>query len=670
MIRLAARSAAAVVVICTAFAVWSTPVRGQGQTPAGTPAAAPQAGQGAPYQPPVMRFDGQGLLLLDALSLTLQHDPNIKLRTTAAEGQQGALRTQTGAFDTTLRMSGSFSREQSKLTESVQLDEVERRNKLRSALTEVTALSESLLAAGNLLRDRNLAYSNPGAWNLSGIKDQAVLNQMTILQAELQLYRDLLASPSLTDQAVRNSLINLRDQTLGKNIDAFNAQQLAIGNAPAQLRSQIDNLGPAPTEEWRKDSQVTMDLTKLFRTGMQVRPYADLTYGQQNYVGKSQYDLEFGGKGIEPVSRGEIGFEVTLPFLRDAGRTAVAAAETAARYDVDASRMAVLFQQSESVLATIQAYWQVRSATDQVEVLRRAVEVQGQLGTITRAMIAANEKPRSEEARVQASTAEFRARYEAAQRQLNDARIALAQAMGIALEDGLSLPRAAEAFPTPDEALQGPVTAPDAFVQAAVARRFDRQAALKAVASGKALYDGARRNTRPVLDITATGWGTSVTQSKLSYGNWVFRSGSAGLNYQQWFANNVARGARDQRQAAYAQVQIDQTNLDRLIALRITQLTEALRIAAGRLRTSAEAVRFYEETVTAEQVRFRTGDSSLVDTLLTEQQAANARIALITAQRDYASLLASLLHESGLLVQDGRVEASRLAAVPPALVGR
>lgn len=669
MLPPATRHFLAVLTAVTAI-IWTTaPLRGQAPMPA---ASGQTTGDGAqaPYVPPAMRFDGPGMMLLDAVTLTLQHDPNIKLRTTSAEGQQGALRTQTGAFDTTMRMNGSFSRDQSKLLESDRLAEVERRDKLQKALTEVTALSESLLAAGNILRDRNAAISNPTAWNLSGIRDKTVLNQMTILQAELQLYRDLLASPNLTDQAVRNSIINLRDQTLGKNIDAFNAQQTAIANAPGQLRGQIANLGPAPTEEWRKDAQFSLELTKLFRTGMQVRPYADLTYGQQNYVGKSQYDTDFGGKGIEPVSRGEVGFEVTLPFLRDAGRTAVAAGETAARFDLAASRLAVLFQQSESVLATIQAYWQVRSAADQVEVLRRAVEVQGQLGTITRAMIAANEKPRSEEARVQASTAEFRARYEAAQRQLNDARIALAQAMGIALEDGLSLPRAAEAFPKPDAVLQGPVSAPEAYVQDAVARRFDRQAALQAVASGKALYDGARRNTRPVLDITAAGWGTSVTQSKLSYGNWVFRSGSAGINYQQWFANNVARGTRDQREAAFKQVQIDQANLDRIIALRITQLTEALRIAAGRLRTSEEAVRYYEETVTAEQVRFRTGDASLIDTLLTEQQAANARIALITAQRDYATLLATLLHESGLLVQDGRVEAARLAAVPPALVGR
>ena len=74
---------------------------------------------------------------------------------------------------------------------------------------------------------------------------------------------------------------------------------------------------------------------------------------------------------------------------RGSGRDNVAAAETASQFDLEASRLAMLFQQSQSVLTTVQAYWQARAAADRVEELRRSVEVQGQLGNVTRAMIAA-----------------------------------------------------------------------------------------------------------------------------------------------------------------------------------------------------------------------------------------------------------------------------------------
>ena len=39
-----------------------------------------------------------------------------------------------------------------------------------------------------------------------------------------------------------------------------------------------------------------------------------------------------------------------------------------------------------------------------------------------------------------------------------------------------------------------------AFIREAVARRFDRRAALQAEASGKALMEGARRDQRPIFD--------------------------------------------------------------------------------------------------------------------------------------------------------------------------
>ena len=77
------------------------------------------------------------------------------------------------------------------------------------------------------------------------------------------------------------------------------------------------------------------------------------------------------------------------------------------------------------------------------------------------------------------------------------------------------------------------------------ARRFDHQAALKTEASGKALLQGARKDARSALDLTGTGWGTSVHQSSINYANWVFRSGKVGLSYERVAGNNAAAGAVD-----------------------------------------------------------------------------------------------------------------------------
>jgi outer membrane protein TolC len=622
------------------------------------------------YQPPAMRFGADGLSLIDALKLTLQHDPNIKLSEAEAEFRRGTLRSERGLFDWTLGANGNLGRNQAKLTDSQVSDLQESRDKLAQAVVDATKLSQSLATAGGMLADKNAAYNNSAGWNLSTIKDETVNNQMSILQSQLALYKDLLASPMLTDPKVRTDIVALRDQTLGKTIDYFNSQQTAIAAVPGQLQTRLDHLGPTPEEQWSKQADLRFDVAKLFRSGIRVTPYADVTYHASNYVGKDSTDPEYGGMGIDPLYEGKVGFDLVLPLLRGAGRKSVAAGEIAAGYDLDASRMALLHMQSQSVFTTIQAYWEARSLADQVDVLRRSVEIQGELGNVTRALIAANEKPRSDEARVLASTAESRSRYEAAQRQLVDARVNLAQTMGVALADALSLPLASDPFPQPPDGLQIDPDAYPAFVQESLSRRFDRQSALKSEASGKALVEGAKIDTRPLLNVTAGGWGSSVHQDTPALSKWVFRSGSVGADFQVPFGNNTALGALDQRQASLNQTSISSANLARQIGLNVVQFAESLRVSAERLRSARESVRNYDQTIVNEQARFKAGDSSLVDTILTEQQTTNARLSLVAAQAEYATLLAALRYQAGLLVQDGSVDAVQLVAVPAALVRR
>ena len=97
-----------------------------------------QAGPGpqAPYQPPAMRFDGGGLTLADAVTLTLQHDPNIKLREAGVARQQGVLRSERGLFDSVFRTTGTFSRTQSELLDSEKLQQVQTRDDLATAIVD------------------------------------------------------------------------------------------------------------------------------------------------------------------------------------------------------------------------------------------------------------------------------------------------------------------------------------------------------------------------------------------------------------------------------------------------------------------------------------------------------------------------------------------------------
>jgi outer membrane protein TolC len=638
--------------------------------PCATASAQGQPPVKVPYQPPAMRFEAKGMSLLEAVKITLQNDPTIKLLAAETERRAGAVRSEKGLFDYIFNANGSYSYEQTQLADGEVSDLQQTRDDTSAAISEVNVISQSLSSATTMLADKNLIYNNPAGMNLSGIKDANVNSQMALLQSQLVTYKDLLASPSLTDAKVRADIAALRDTTIAKNLEYMNAQQAVVTSAAKDLKTGLDNLGETPEDRWNKSGDFHFDVTKLFRNGLSLKPYGDFTYGAQNYAGKSRIEEEFGGMGVDPTYTGRLGFEVVLPLLRGSGSKSVAAFETAAKYDLEASRLAFLQQQSRSVLATVLAYWRVRAAADELEVWRRSVEIQGELGTITRALIAANEKPRAEEARVQASNADSRSQYEAAQRALVDARTNFAQVMGVTLADALSLPMSSDPYPAPPPNLQIDPTTYLPFAKEAVARRWDRQAILKSEASGKALVEGARIDTRPLLNLTGAVWGTSLSSETWGLDRWVFRSGRIGADFEKPFGNNTAQGQLQQRQAQLNRTRIDSANLERQITINIVQLSEALSIASARLRAAQEAVRNYDQTILNEQARFRAGDTSLLDAILTEQQTTGARLAFIAAQQEYATLLAALRYEGGVLVQDGSVDVQQLVAVPSALIRR
>lgn len=238
--------------------------------------------------------------------------------------------------------------------------------------------------------------------------------------------------------------------------------------------------------------------------------------------------------------------------------------------------------------------------------------------------------------------------------------------MGVALADALSIPLASDAFPEPPAGLQGETQAYAGFVSESVARRFDHQAAVESQVLAERRFCWAPARTSvdfPRCVGLGLGHQRAAVVAELS--DWVFRSGRVGISYEQFLGNNVAKGTVAAREASANQAQIEATNIARVVSLRVIQLAESLKVAADRLRSAAEAVTSYEQTIAAEQTRFRAGDSSLLDTILTEQQTLAARLAYLAAQQEYAQLLASLRHEAGLLVQDGNVDPSQLVVPPP-----
>jgi outer membrane protein TolC len=633
----------------------------------GTPRPTP------PPQPPVFRPAEGGLGLVEAVRLTLAHDPLIRLQEAEMLGRGGLARELSGQFDLTLRGDARFEYLEQELPESVKRQQRKDRQDLLDTLPGVESLADSLDAMLANLNDPRLE-TNPTAVDLtSGVTDPATRIEALNLQTQLLLLTELINAAA--DANLRQNLTNLRRTTVDLMRDQVRRTAREAGLIRLDLRNALRDLGEAPVDEWQRRSSLHLDIGRQFRNGIVLAPFADLSYAAQNFKGKEFTDVKRGGEGIEDTYRSEVGFDVILPLLRGRGRDSVAAAERAAQIDYEASRLTYLHEKSRGVLETVRAYWDLRAATEALEVAKRSVQLEAQLLNLTQALVKAKEKARSDEARVQASHADALARVAAAERRLSDARVNLARVMGVALDQGADrAPTASDPFPTPPADLPGSVEAVEALARAAMEQRLDRRAAATREQAAEVLVRGARRDTKMRLDLAGRLFGTSTAEKRITdLDRWVFRSANGSVELEKPFGNNRLLGQLAQRQSSLMLASIESADRARTISLNVIRLVQSLRVAADQVQRAEEAVRFYDRTIEDEQAKLRAGDSTLVDTIFTEQQTTAAREALVFARRDYASLLAELRYETGLLVvegpEGGRVTESTLTTLPPPLRG-
>ncbi len=256
-----------------------------------------------------------------------------------------------------------------------------------------------------------------------------------------------------------------------------------------------------------------------------------------------------------------------------------------------------------------------------------------------------------------------------AQAALHQARVALAVAMGVAVgADDETLPRARDAFPAaPDPAaVDEPRIA--ALAAASLRQRKDVAAALRRAEAAEVLVRGAQLNLKPRLDVTGGSWYTGNDEAVVTNAlkRWVGPSYSIGIELEKPFGNNTLRGALVEAQAGGASSQIVSADLRRQVRLSVVRTSRSLAEAIERVRQAQNAVQFYQQTIDAEIQRFQLGEVTLIDTITTEAQQADAQRALVAAQADLAQLIAELRYQTGTLVSDASapVTPQSLVTVP------
>jgi outer membrane protein TolC len=597
------------------------------------------------YQPPI--FQGDRVSLIEAVRITLENQPNIRLQAENELFQAGLLQEATGQFDLGLSGGLNYDYTQQELSGQQKDGEQGRRDSIQQAINDKLPAIDAANARAAEFNAALDVYNSGG--DLSTVTFANAADQAAW---DVQL-NTLAYAPSEGQGGVMTTMGNWLTSNRDLAAETAASQQENVNEGYDALRK----LGDVPRAEENIDGSLDLRLTKQYRSGPTISPFFSLTTSHSKYKEKEQ-DAKRGGKGQIQDWQTKVGFRVDIPLGRGRGEESTGARETAADIDYQASLATTTHTASAEVLQTVRSYWAMLAAQKTLDVLERSLALNQRILTLSKSMVDADEMARAELARTMARVAEARAQVEDARRSLDQARLAFVTTVGLQIAGESQAPLAADDFPRPPDEKGLEILDVGALTTYAFDTRFDYQAARLLEDSGRVLFRAATIDLKPVTDLgielSYTGRESESNALKgiggALNGKWAGPSAKLDFAIDWPIKNNVQRGRLEQQRSQYNRSAITTRDIARRIQSNIVIASATLREAARGVQQYQEAVDFYRETVKTEVEKFRMGMSTLIDTIFTEQNQIFAEIGLISSQQQYASLLAQLRFETATLI--------------------
>ena len=506
--------------------------------------------------------------------MTLSYNPNIRLADAASKRQEGVAQQQTGLFDPTLLLNVSFEHRIQELTETRKTDQRKKRTDLQDFVAKGKAAADQTQRLVTLLDEAQKLP--PGSAQVKSISQLS-----PGLGSQIQALDALIAN---SPAGARDALLSARQQLITDSLAGLRGGVTQYQQLVADAELSLARLGAAPDDELFRSGNMSLKLSKYFRSGLGLTPFFDGSVASTSFVDKP-LSSDFGGKGVEDTWTFKAGLNLVMPLWRGRGSSVFGAGEKSALVERDASRLAYDHQVSAAALVTIRAYWDLRAAHESLEATARSVEIATRVVEVTRNLITAEELPATELARAQASDSRARARLDDARRRERDARLALVRAIGTApseVED--SLPRAKDAFPPIAGLSALAPAATQALTKDALKQRNDLSAARQLEQAGRIREVGAKGSLGPRFDAKAGTWLTALGERSVNrvIDRWTGPSMSFGVEFEKPFGNNQLEGQYAQRGADHRQRPISADDLARRVTLDVLRQPDHWRNGGSR----------------------------------------------------------------------------------------
>ena len=447
----------------------------------------------------------------------------------------------------------------------------------------------------------------------------------------------------VSSRAVRQQASGTFDTVIGTTLS-----QNRINNPLTRFdQEQAGLLGIVTNNQASNVTSLNIGATKEYRNGISISPSLLNTRTTDNI-----YDV--GGVNLTTLA-----IQINVPLLRGRGRSVVAAQETAAGIEVEASLLDLNQTISSLLFNTASSYWNAVGSAEDLKVAQGSEDRGKVYVENVQTLIAAGRVPEAEIHQVNANLATRSAARIAAEQSLIAARQQLALAMGMSTDQMASIGMPVEDFPKDDAQVLTVLNSnsPQEFYDWALEHRADYLAAKKRESEEKTLLTPARNGILPKLNLSLSS-GYSSLDEGTGVANFFAAPGRAprgpdvgvGVTYQFPPSNHAALGALILAQSDVRQAELRTLQTSQSIMASVVTAVGGVRNAALQLQRARGAAAASQAALEGEREKYRLGAGQLVDVLTMEDRLTVAEQTLVSAELNYALALAQLRFATGSII--------------------
>jgi outer membrane protein TolC len=415
---------------------------------------------------------------------------------------------------------------------------------------------------------------------------------------------------------------------------------------PVSTATVANAINQATEQQSTKPSttlQSVIGVSKQFRNGMTVGVLYAPTWSDQ--AGNLKY----------PPTANRILLNASLPLWKKAGVLYNDAEEINARLTYEGKLQTLRNDAQKAALNTAQAYWELVASLEKFAVQDRAYRVEALLSQLSEQMAQGGGIAFSEVTLARGRESQAFAQRIQALVSVYDAAKKLGVLIGLRSDQLKKLPFATQHFPTikPRDVASLPA---DALVDAALARRPDRAAALSTIRAKQVMLEKAKIDLIPTPQLTGQ-LGTTINNEKVSFlGGTSQRGTKVGLDASMlamwaWpFANNAAEGGVISAQSDVNQAVITMEDLSSNIAANVTESVDTLQELARDVEIQEKAIEAFVKSFNDYREKFRRGATTMLETVQSEEQLTTAQSQLVDFELALANAVVQLRYETSTLL--------------------